>query len=323
MPTLVALIVTYNRLEQLKVGMERLLREECSRIVVVDNCSTDGTRDWLESFADRESRLDVVLAERNLGGAGGFELGFRHVFHCWDPDWIVCFDDDAYPESGAFRAFLESDLSGVDAAAAAVYYKDGRICDMNCPSRNPFWRPSVFLRTVVGGGREAFHLESADYEASWPVKVDAASFVGLFVSRLTVQRVGYPEGRLFIYGDDVLYTLSISRTGGNVYFLPWVRFVHDCSTFAARQDIYDPLWKAFYTYRNGVRVYRTASGVLFWLFFPFKVVRWALKARCYDSPGTYLKVMACALYDALRGNYSRPHQEILQLCENKDKARRQ
>ena len=62
--SLVAVMVTYNRLSQLKVGLEALSRQDCEAIVVVDNCSTDGTREWLLEEARHQERLDVVLAPR-------------------------------------------------------------------------------------------------------------------------------------------------------------------------------------------------------------------------------------------------------------------
>ena len=56
-----------------------------------------------------------------------------------------------------------------------------------------------------------------------------SSFVGLFLSRQAIARAGYPEGGLFIYGDDLIYTLHLSKAGGKIGFLPWLRFEHDLS----------------------------------------------------------------------------------------------
>ncbi|WP_133493091.1 glycosyltransferase [Alcanivorax sp. 24] len=321
MTSLVAVVVTYNRLEHLKVAVSALEQQRCDAIVVVDNCSTDGTREWLWQREGESGRLDVVLAPRNLGGAGGFELGFGHALSRYRPDWLVCFDDDAYPMPGSFQAFLESDLDGIDAAAAAVYFPDGRICEMNRPSLNPFWHLPRFIRTVLGGGRKGFHIDDEAYQAEQPVRIDSTSFVGFFVRKEMVERIGLPEGRLFIYGDDVLYTLMISRAGGRIRFLPWVRFAHDCSTFSNGARTYAPLWKAYYTYRNGLRVYHTAAGALFWLFAPMKITQWLAQARLYDHPGAYLKVTRLAIMDALKQRYDRPHDSVVALCQQASSGR--
>ena len=76
--SLVAIVVTYNRLDQLRKTVERLLESsaaELTGLVVVDNASTDGTAEWLA--AQNDPRLVNHRLETNTGGAGGFEAGMR------------------------------------------------------------------------------------------------------------------------------------------------------------------------------------------------------------------------------------------------------
>lgn len=315
MHSLVAVVVTRNRLEQLKTGLAATLGQRCDAVVVVDNCSTDGTREWLDAETRRHEHLDVVHAARNLGGAGGFEMGFRHAMEQYRPDWLVCFDDDARPNPGALDTFLSSDLEGIDAATAAVYFPDGRICEMNRPSRNPFWHLRLFFKTVLGQGRRGFHLVDDDYYSREPVPIDSTSFVGFFVRGRMVERVGVPDGRLFIYGDDLLYGLSIRRMGGRICFMPWVTFTHDCSTFSTHEKTFKPLWKAYYTYRNGLRLYYAAAGRLFWFVLPVKMIMWLWDARLYDDRRSYLKLMRAAVKDSATGRYDRPHEDVVRLAE--------
>ena len=119
----------------------------------------------------------------NTGGAGGFAAGLAEIARRFDPDWTLLMDDDARPLPGACAAFLaRTDLGAFDAVAAGVFYPDGRICDMNRPSRNPFWHLGDFLRTLTGG-REGFHVTDEAYDpaqAHLPQPIDATSFVGFF-----------------------------------------------------------------------------------------------------------------------------------------------
>jgi GT2 family glycosyltransferase len=134
---------------------------------------------------------------------------------------------------------------------------------MNRPSRNPFWHLRPFLHTLLGGGRKGFHVSDDDFAATTVRQIDASSFVGFFVSRAAIARAGFPDGKLFIYGDDVLYTLKLTRAGGAIGFAPWIRFEHDCSTLRKGEGhIHRPLWKAYYNYRNGLLVRRRPSVVL-------------------------------------------------------------
>ena len=113
---LVAIVVTHDRLDKLKVTVARLLDsapETLAHLVVVDNASRDGTRDWLDSLGD--PRLTVLGLRENTGGAGGFAAGMAHVRDRIDPDWTVLMDDDARPRPGALSAFHERDRGTCDA----------------------------------------------------------------------------------------------------------------------------------------------------------------------------------------------------------------
>lgn len=276
---LVAVVVTYNRLEHLKVTLQRLFDsrpEDLEAVVVVDNASGDGTGAWLRSLDD--PRLYAILSPENMGGAGGFNLGMRRASERFDPDWIVVMDDDARPAPGALADFHAQDVSGWDAVAAAVYYPDGKICEFNRPSRNPFHDMKTFSRFVLNG-RDAIHLTPADYEGA-PKQVDWSSFVGLFVSRQALHRAGLPDPRFFIYSEDVLYTLGFSQQGGQIGFLPEVRFEHDCSSLAAGTSRrLNPLWKTYYYHRNQIFLYRVLAGRWFWAVFPLLAGKWIWKVR--------------------------------------------
>lgn len=300
---LVAVVVTHDRLAQLQVTVARLLESDDAHLealVVYDNASEDGTAAWLAGLDD--PRLDVVRSETNTGGAGGFEAGMRHAVAKHDPDWLVLMDDDGRPAPGALAAFHGRDRSGAEAWAAAVYEPGGAICDMNRPSRNPFWRRDVLWRVLRGGGRDGFHIGAAEYGAEGPCEIDGTSFVGFFVSRVAVARVGYPDGALFIYGDDVLYTLGLRAAGGRILFDPGLRFEHDFQTIGAVDGRFRPLWKSYYHYRNLLMVYRLCSGRWFVLVGPMAAVKWLAKVRFHGGERRAFVGLVCrALRDGLLG----------------------
>lgn len=343
LPRLAALVVTYNRADQIRQTVARLLAEDLDHLVVVDNASDDGSTDFLAAISD--PRLTLLRLPQNLGGAGGFEAGLRHMVTAFDPDWCVVMDDDARPAPGQFSRFRAEApgfaKAGWEAIAAGVFYPDGVICEMNRPGRNPFWDLPSFARTLLGGGRAGFHLKDSDYAATEPVVIHNASFVGLFLARAAIARVGYPEGDLFIYGDDVIYTLRLTQAGGAIGFAPWIRFEHDCSTFHQAPTLHQtnapqvvaapsnaeadkirllrPLWKVYYNYRNGLFAYRLAAGpLLFWPVLLVVTVKWALKARAYGADrGTFVRLLWLAITDALRKRRHRPHAEVLRLAAGK------
>ena len=315
--SLVAIVVTFNRLDKLKLTLSNLVKNSpagLASIVVVNNASTDGTADWLATQDD--PRLDILISPTNRGGAGGFEQGLRHALTKHQADWYVVMDDDSWPELGMLDSFMAEARPDDTAVAAAVYYPDGRICEMNRPSVNPFWSLRTFLRTLVKR-RDGYHIPSSAYTANVSTPIDLTSFVGFFVSKRILDSVGLPDPGLFIYGDDVIFTLGIRKHRFQISFDPSLRFVHDCSTFQADESsIYQPLWKVYYAYRNGLIMYRKAAGVLFWAMLPLLLATWKRAAHRYgDDKAAFEALRRAAVSDGLKRRTSRSHAEVLKLAE--------
>jgi len=74
-PDISVVLATYNRATSVRRAIASVLAQEGARfeLIVVDDASTDGTRDYLATLAD--PRIRVVLAERNLGPSGARNLG--------------------------------------------------------------------------------------------------------------------------------------------------------------------------------------------------------------------------------------------------------
>lgn len=307
-----AVIVTHNRIEKLRITVTRALAEPLDDVLVFDNASSDGTPEWLAQQSD--PRLTVLRSEQNIGGAGGFSEALQQAVELADPDWVVVMDDDGRPTEGAVAVFRKMQHGEWDAVGAAVLTPDGDVCEMNRPYRNPFWHFREFARTLTGQGRRGFHLADAAYaEDAEAIGIDMASFVGLFLSRKAIACCGFPDARLFIYGDDQLYTLQMRRKGLRIGFVPQIRFEHDT---ASRQGnggvVLRPVWKAYYMYRNALIAYRVAAGIWFWPLVPLLVAKWRRQARDYGSDGErFRQMLNIAVRDGLANRLERSHQEIL------------
>ena len=311
-----AVIVTFNRLEKLRETLHNTFAEPFSAVVVVNNCSTDGTREWLDTLA--EPRLKIIHSPSNQGGAGGFHQGFdyaaNHLPHC---DWLVAFDDDAFPEPGTLASFDALDLpDDVGSVAAAVYLPDGRISEMNRPSVNPFWHLRKFFSTALKG-RSGFHVSDDDYTSKEHKEIDASSFVGFFLrlSLIREGRIGLPRTELFIYADDIIYVLEMRKAGVKHWFAPWLVFEHDCQTLVNQKDVYRPLWKVYYTFRNRLEMYRLASGIFYPIVVMLKMPKFFLAYRFYEKSErkAFIKITRKAVADGLRRNYTASPKEIFGL----------
>ena len=93
-----SIVVTFNRKELLLEALESLLNQTVAptRIILIDNHSTDGTKALLAEHHLLDNPLiDYRYLEENIGGAGGFSLGMEIARAKSELDWISLSDDDA------------------------------------------------------------------------------------------------------------------------------------------------------------------------------------------------------------------------------------
>lgn len=98
-PKVSAIVLTYNNLELTKNCLESL--EACSddvdlEIVIVDNASRDGSREFLSSWASSRANVKLMLNDDNLGFAGGNNLGLA----CATGDYLVILNNDTVVTRG-------------------------------------------------------------------------------------------------------------------------------------------------------------------------------------------------------------------------------
>lgn len=233
-----ALVVTFNRLDKLKKCWAAIEQLSFSEIVIVDNASTDATYEWLSNIQD--PRLIIIHNETNEGGAGGFLRGSKWIANNINPDWILMFDDDAYPEKNMLDKFISSDKKNANVIAANVYDRNGSRCKMNIP-----WiKIPNSINDLYLYNKKPFLYEANKDEHS---EIITFSFVGVFIDFETL-KVSYSKIRkeLFIYFDDVYYSWSLKNMGFKMIYNPELIFHHDVVESTSAM----PPWKIYYLARN-------------------------------------------------------------------------
>ncbi|SHE69054.1 Glycosyltransferase, GT2 family [Desulforamulus putei DSM 12395] len=78
MPKISVIVLTYNNLELTRACLQSLVYQTDYpnlEIIVVDNNSVDGTRDYLEEFRHKHPEVRLILNDKNLGFAAGNNVG--------------------------------------------------------------------------------------------------------------------------------------------------------------------------------------------------------------------------------------------------------
>jgi len=193
-------LVTYNRVDLLVQTLDAVRRQTVppSRVLVVDNASTDGTPEMCRRLftEDGYSAFRHVRLEDNTGGAGGFSRGMR-LAHGAGHDWLWLMDDDVAPDINCLEQLLRWRR-----ISSCIHPRAIEVDGSSFP----------WAKIAVAGTAYIFdHAPSVHSDLEWQFS-NMACFEGMMIHRSVVDRVGYPDERFFIAWDDMVYGMKVSRT---------------------------------------------------------------------------------------------------------------
>ena len=200
----VAVVVTHRRRELLTASLDVVCGQTrpVDHLVVVDNADEPEVRELVES---QPVPATYIGSKHNLGGAGGFALGMLHAL-ATGADLVWCADDDGRPEGPEVLATLLGcmDRHGLAEVSPVV-------CDLNEPDRLafPLRRGLVWRRW-----RSELFADGESAENAGDLLTGIASlFNGALFTADCLDRVGVPDLRLFIRGDEVEVHRRLVRSG--------------------------------------------------------------------------------------------------------------
>lgn len=197
MKKIIVLVVTYNRKELLKENIEALLEQKYKDfdILVVDNASTDGTKEYINDFI-KNKKVIYENTGANLGGAGGFHFGLKKVIELgYEYCWLM--DDDTIPKKESLEVLYNKakDLNNeFSFLCSYVEWIDGTPCKMNQVIPDKYWFDEA----------DKLHFNRM-------LKLKSCTFVSVFINLKITEKVGLPIKQMFIYGDDHEYTTRLSK----------------------------------------------------------------------------------------------------------------
>jgi rhamnopyranosyl-N-acetylglucosaminyl-diphospho-decaprenol beta-1,3/1,4-galactofuranosyltransferase len=200
----VAVIVTHRRAELLAESTAMITTQSrpVDHLVVVDNADEQVVADHVASLAIPSTYLG---SKRNLGGAGGFALGILHAL-ALGADWVWCADDDGRPEgTGVLATLLD----------CARHHGLGEVSPVVANIDDPDALAFPLRRGLVWRRKRSELFDSGEtMTADNDVLPGIASLMnGALFSAATIERVGVPDLRLFVRGDEVEMHRRLVRSG--------------------------------------------------------------------------------------------------------------
>jgi N-acetylglucosaminyl-diphospho-decaprenol L-rhamnosyltransferase len=196
-----------------------------ARIVVSDNGSTDGSREFLRERYG--GRVDILENCSNLG----FGAACNRAFAATDSEYVYLLNPDAELKDGALRSILAfmDDHPRCGIAGSRIYNRDGSIQE-SCGEfdtwtgaflRSSAWGEWPFLREYANGAslREWGHRNER--------RVDLAIGAALAIRRSLIDEIGPFDERFFLYHEEVDFAKRAAAAGWETWYVPASEAIHE------------------------------------------------------------------------------------------------
>jgi GT2 family glycosyltransferase len=242
-PGLAFVIVNWNGGECLRRAVGSILRFPPPvrfEIVIVDNASTDGSRDWLRSADLRAQLGDIPLRLIENSDNPGFGAANNQAFALIRAPLLFLLNPDAELRPGAcdrLIAALEAE-DRIGACGPRLLYPDGSL-------QVSAWRNPPTAWATLLSGLKLFRLLPRRFGGElllgphW--RHDRRRAVGmlggaaLLVRRAMIDEIGGFDERFHMYGEDNEWCLRMTRAGWRLLFEPAAVVMHHDGESARRR----------------------------------------------------------------------------------------
>ncbi|MGN0035168.1 MAG: glycosyltransferase [Coriobacteriales bacterium] len=208
-------VVTYRRQELLRVLLDSFLELTVApwRIVLVDNENSPETARIVDAYRSRvaaeqteapwpEGAQTFVYAPQaeNTGGAGGFSAGVQ-VAYDLGAEWFWLMDDDVAVIPDALEKLARWMPGHGVVQGSRLDYDGGRF----------YWQYRFIAPLAIYDP-----LAPSRFDGTRARRTNTACFEGGLFSRSVVERIGFPDGRYFLYWDDCTYGYLASKVTDSV-----------------------------------------------------------------------------------------------------------
>ena len=218
--TVCAVMVTYNRLEILKQTLAHVLDQEYppTNVIIIDNYSTDGTREYLEGLLT-DTRIKTIHLDKNMGAGYAISQGMKLGLTLRDYDYFWVLDDDSFYKPNVLRELV----AGISSSTFALVGLTGS--NIRFGTKRPV--------TLTG------KLQQVDY----------ALVDGAIISGDAIKKIGTTCERFFMMCDDDEYIIRLKKHGYTIGLLN-IGPVNRLHLGGQGSFTKATLWRGYYSSRN-------------------------------------------------------------------------
>ena len=278
------IILNYNSYDDTASCVDRLISFDAGyHLIVVDNCSPDGSGSRLSERYRGSDKVDVVIIPDNGGYGAGNNAGIRYAEEKYDIDTIAVINPDVeIPDLNVIRSMHDmlwsDDSFGI--TAAKIVDKDGSYnlnhSTWNIENARGFaLRQSLFTRRYSKPYRCIPVNEYAD-------ETDCVAGC-FFMARLRCFRdIGYFDENIFLYNEEDVLGIKCKAGGYRTIFLHDVSYYHNHKDSERNVSFHEKVHATEASYRSAKYVlkkyYRGQGQMLLWT---VEAVNRVYLAACY------------------------------------------
>jgi GT2 family glycosyltransferase len=238
-----AIIVNYNAGPTLHEVVNSLLcSASVSKVIIVDNSSTDSSMNEVKCLADSQSRLIKIFNKANLGFATACNIG---IAAARENDYLLFLNPDCLIDKDALTTLLVCMKSSLQAAMAGplILNPDGTEQAGGRRVVATPWRSFVY---VFGLSRfcDQYPRLFSDFLLNeqplpdGPVEVEAISGSCMLVRRDAMLDVGPLDEGYFLHCEDLDWSMRFRQKQWKLLFVPDARVVHHKGTCSKARPIF-------------------------------------------------------------------------------------
>lgn len=260
------IILSHNRVDDLRTNLPVLLAELPQEIelIVVDNASIDGSREFLKELQLRYTNLRILFLEKNMGVPGGRNAGFRVA----KGEYIVALDDDAYMSVNDIRKV--PDLFSLHENAGILAFS---ICDAKTGEKlNNHANKAVFVGNYYG----AAHA----------------------IRKKLFDIVGYMDEDCKFGAEEFDFSVRCHAAGYKTIYLPEVQALHNSISRPGSLSVYRCQMWIYGFVRTLCKHFPMRMAYLFSFRYTIQNILWH---RNFISPQFVVKMFMAALQGRMHG----------------------
>ena len=249
-PGIIVLILSYNGKALLQDSISSYLENDYNRfkVVVIDNGSTDGTKEWVNLHYPE---VYVLRTEKNLKYSGGLNFGMKYAFGEHNADYVLITNNDVKADSKIVSSLVEVAVTDpkIGFVIGKVYYYD---------------QPDTFQ--TVGKGLDPVwwntgHIGQKEKDQGQYNTIEERAFcddIYWLVNKELYLKTGGYDTEFAFQGEDFDWQVRAKQAGYRIMYTPKAKLWHKESMTIGKTSPF----KAYYDARNPLIVhmkYRTAA----------------------------------------------------------------